>query len=98
MSAYVHTGEADTPKQDAKWAFLDAMEKRMPQLEAASPLALVMGDLNVGHREFDINVDGFAHMGMFPDFVAELRAVGLTDEDLDPLFNSAEAYISIHLR
>ena len=54
VSAYVHTGEADTPKQDAKWAFLDAMEKRMPQLAAASPLALVMGDLNVGHREFDI--------------------------------------------
>ena len=54
VSAYVHTGEAGTPRQDAKWAFLDAMEKRMPQLEAASPLALVMGDLNVGHRESDI--------------------------------------------
>lgn len=54
VSAYVHTGEADTPKQDAKWAFLDAMEKRMPQLAAASSLAVVMGDLNVGHREFDI--------------------------------------------
>lgn len=54
VSAYVHTGEAETPKQDAKWAFLDAMEKRMPQLRAASPLALVMGDLNVGHRESDI--------------------------------------------
>jgi len=54
VSAYVHTGEAETPKQDAKWAFLDAMEKRMPQLKAASPLALVMGDLNVGHRELDI--------------------------------------------
>lgn len=54
VSAYVHTGEADTPKQDAKWAFLDAMEKRMPQLAAASPLAVVMGDLNVGHRELDI--------------------------------------------
>lgn len=54
VSAYVHTGEADTPKQDAKWAFLDAMERRMPQLAAASPLALIMGDLNVGHRELDI--------------------------------------------
>ena len=54
VSAYVHTGEADTPKQDAKWAFLDAMERRMPQLRAASPLALIMGDLNVGHRELDI--------------------------------------------
>ncbi|MEZ3159385.1 exodeoxyribonuclease III [Microbacterium sp. BWT-B31] len=54
VSAYVHTGEADTPRQDAKWAFLDAMEKRMPLLEASNPLALIMGDLNVGHRELDI--------------------------------------------
>ncbi|MCU4671370.1 exodeoxyribonuclease III [Microbacterium fluvii] len=54
VSAYVHTGEADTPKQDAKWAFLDAMEKRMPQLQASAALSLIMGDLNVGHRELDI--------------------------------------------
>ena len=32
VSAYVHTGEADSPRQDAKWAFLDAMERRMPLL------------------------------------------------------------------
>lgn len=48
-----------------------------------------------GDRVFDINVDGYAHVGMFPDFVAELRAVGLTDDDLRPLFRSAEAYISM---
>ena len=54
VSAYVHTGEADTERQEAKWAFLDAMERRMPRLQAESPLALIMGDLNVGHREFDI--------------------------------------------
>lgn len=54
VSTYVHTGEADTPKQDDKWAFLDAMEARLPELHAHSPLALVVGDLNVGHRELDI--------------------------------------------
>src|SRR6478752_4125617 len=54
VSAYVPTGEAETPKQDAKWAFLDAMEKRMPLLRRERPLSLIMGDLNVGHREFDI--------------------------------------------
>lgn len=54
VSAYVHSGVADTPKQDAKWAFLDAMERRLPALAAEHPLALVMGDLNVGHRELDI--------------------------------------------
>lgn len=51
VSAYVHTGEADTARQDAKWAFLDAMEARLP---AMPELSLVMGDLNVGHRELDI--------------------------------------------
>ncbi|MDN3496324.1 exodeoxyribonuclease III [Planococcus sp. APC 4015] len=54
VSAYVPTGEAGTARQDAKWAFLDAMQSRMPVLAASTPLAVVMGDLNVGHRELDI--------------------------------------------
>ncbi len=54
VSAYVHSGEADTPKQDEKWRFLDAMSERMAELGSARALALVTGDLNVGHRELDI--------------------------------------------
>ncbi len=55
VSAYVPTGEAETPaKQDPKWAFLDAMSLRLPELAANSALAVVTGDLNVGHREYDI--------------------------------------------
>jgi len=55
VSAYVYTGDADTPaKQDPKWAFLDAMEQRLPELSADGGLALVTGDLNVGHRPLDI--------------------------------------------
>ncbi|GLJ62176.1 MULTISPECIES: exodeoxyribonuclease III [Microbacterium] len=54
VSAYVFTGEADTPKQEQKWAFLDAMDLRLPELAADGALAVVTGDLNVGHRELDI--------------------------------------------
>ncbi|GAA1688747.1 exodeoxyribonuclease III [Microbacterium sediminicola] len=54
VSAYVHSGEDGTPKQEAKYAFLDAMEARLPVLAEHSPLAVVMGDFNVGHRELDI--------------------------------------------
>jgi len=46
-------------------------------------------------RVLDINEDGFANMGMFPDFVEELRKIGITDQGLAPLFNSAEAYIQM---
>lgn len=54
VSTYVHSGEANTPKQVEKYKFLDAMTARMPELAAHSELALIVGDLNVGHRELDI--------------------------------------------
>ena len=54
VSCYVHSGEVDPPRQEAKWAFLDAMGPRMLELAAERELAAIVGDLNVGHREFDI--------------------------------------------
>ena len=54
VSAYVPTGEAGTARQDVKWLFLDEMAVRMAQIGAATPFAVVTGDLNVGHRELDI--------------------------------------------
>ena len=54
VSTYVHSGEVDTPKQVEKYKFLEAMTVRLPELVAHSELALVVGDLNVGHRELDI--------------------------------------------
>jgi microsomal dipeptidase-like Zn-dependent dipeptidase len=46
-------------------------------------------------RDFDYNVDGMAHYGMLPDFLQDLRNVGLTAEDLAPLFRSAYDYIEM---
>ncbi|MDN4614365.1 exodeoxyribonuclease III [Leifsonia sp. F6_8S_P_1B] len=54
VSTYVHSGEAGTDKQVEKYRFLDAMEARLPQLQKHSELAVVLGDLNVGHRTLDI--------------------------------------------
>ncbi|MFC7431181.1 MULTISPECIES: exodeoxyribonuclease III [unclassified Agrococcus] len=54
ISAYVHSGEVGTPKQDDKMRFLGSMLKRLPQVRAHTELAVVMGDLNVGHTERDI--------------------------------------------
>jgi exodeoxyribonuclease-3 len=54
VSTYVHSGEADTPKQVEKYKFLDAMIERLPELAKHNPLSVIMGDLNVGHRKLDI--------------------------------------------
>ena len=54
VSCYVHSGEVGTPKQDAKYEFLELMTKRMKKLGSSENPALVVGDLNVGHRTLDI--------------------------------------------
>lgn len=54
ISNYTHSGEVDTPRQEAKWAFLDAMGVRMNELIDDRELVTIVGDFNVGHREFDI--------------------------------------------
>jgi exodeoxyribonuclease-3 len=54
VSAYVHSGEVGTDKQVDKFRFLDEMVTRLPALARHSDHALVVGDLNVGHREQDI--------------------------------------------
>ncbi len=58
VSVYVHTGEADTPRQQEKYRFLDAISVRLRQLarNAARTQShvLVCGDLNIAHTEHDI--------------------------------------------
>ena len=54
VSTYVHSGEVDTPKQVEKYKFLDAMTERVAELMATRPYVVVLGDLNVGHTELDI--------------------------------------------
>jgi microsomal dipeptidase-like Zn-dependent dipeptidase len=46
-----------------------------------------------GNRTFDFNYDGLAHYGMLPDLLQDTRAVGMTREQLGPLFQSADAVI-----
>jgi len=46
-----------------------------------------------GDRTFDFNEDGLAHVGLLPDLFKDLTKVGLTEEELEPLFHSAEVYI-----
>jgi exodeoxyribonuclease-3 len=54
VSTYVHSGDATGPRQREKYRFLDAMTKRIPDLTEHTDLALIVGDLNVGHTELDI--------------------------------------------
>lgn len=88
VSTYVHSGEVDTPKQVEKYRFLDAMVERLPALAHEHELALVVGDLNVGHRKLDIrNWRGnVKRAGFLPEERAYFdRFMGAED---DPAYNA----------
>ncbi len=87
VSTYVHSGEAGSDKQVEKYTFLDAMEARLPELQKHSEYAVVLGDLNVGHRTLDIrNWKGnVKRAGFLPEERAYFdRFVGAED---DPRYN-----------
>ena len=47
----------------------------------------------LGNRTIDFNTEGLAHIGLLPDLIEDVRRDGVSDEALEPLFKSAEAYI-----
>ena len=53
-SAYVHTGEAGTARQDEKMRFLAAVGRRLAQWGADGRHAVLTGDLNIAHRVEDL--------------------------------------------
>ena len=56
---------------------------------------IVLTRYRAGNRCFDFNYDGLAHYGLLPDLIADLQQVGVSSTDIDVLFRSTAAYISM---
>ncbi|MFO0560229.1 MAG: membrane dipeptidase [Polyangiales bacterium] len=61
---------------------------------AATALAAVGVTPQSAHR-FDFSRDGFAHAGMLPDVVQDLRVQGVHETAIDSMLRSAEEYVSM---
>lgn len=48
-----------------------------------------------GGRDFDFNLDGLAHYGLYPDMIQDLKNNGLNASQLRPLFLATEQYIEM---
>jgi exodeoxyribonuclease-3 len=53
-SAYVHTGEAGTARQEVKYRFLEAVGGRLADWAADGRHGVLTGDLNIAHRADDL--------------------------------------------
>lgn len=51
-----------------------------------------------GGRLWDYNVVGAAHAGMIPDFLENLRLLGLSEADLQPIYRSARGVVDLWKR
>lgn len=55
VSVYVHAGDSEREERQAeKYAFLDAMDARMAAARADGIETIILGDLNVAHRQVDL--------------------------------------------
>lgn len=62
------------------------------------PFTSYAGDITfteprVGDRVLDFNTEGMVHLGLVAELIEDVRRDGVTDEELEPLFKSAEGYI-----
>lgn len=48
---------------------------------------------HLGNRTVDFNTEGMIHFGLLPELIEEARLDGMSEENLEALFHSAEAYI-----
>jgi hypothetical protein len=62
------------------------------QMEGAN---LAMQRAVTGERDFDFNLDGLAHYGLLPDMIQDAKNVGLSADELTPLFRGAEDYVAM---
>ncbi len=49
----------------------------------------------VGDRMLDFNTEGMVHLGLVAELIEDVRRDGATDEELEPLFKSAEGYLRV---
>jgi hypothetical protein len=47
----------------------------------------------VGDRTLDFNKEGMVHLGLVAELIEDVRRDGVTDEELEPLFKSAQGYL-----
>ncbi len=45
-----------------------------------------------GSKRWDYNTEGFAHYGIFPDFLQDLKNIGMTAEERTTFFSTAEDF------
>ena len=66
--------------------------------EVTYPFTSYAGDITfteprLGNRDVDFNTEGMIHFGLLPELIQDTRLDGMSEDDLEALFRSAEGYL-----
>jgi hypothetical protein len=86
--ARLHGNYCPTERQQAPVRYASSV----PGVKKWNGPNIPLHPLRTGLRTWDINTDGVAHYGMIPDFLQDLRNIGIEPQDLTPLFHGAENF------
>ena len=81
------------PAQYLRQAQTGRVEYRPRNAVDSRDASLIPYRMGRGGRAFDFNVDGFAHYGLLPDLLQDVKNIGLPRRAWEALFSSAESYI-----
>ena len=84
-----------TPRTLELYAVMNPIYQLWMQFENGPNEPLRRSFAYSGGRDFDFNLDGLAHYGMYPDFIQDLKNLGLNSEQIKPLFLATEQYIKM---
>jgi len=48
-----------------------------------------------GNKPWDYNTEGFAHIGLYPDYFQDLKNLGMTLDERQVFFNAADYFVSM---
>lgn len=89
----------DTLRERTRKAQLETQEHGVRYKDLQQPMVRSQAEheplvpCRTGTRTYNFNLDGLAHYGLLPDLLQDLRNIGLTPNDLAPLFRSADHYV-----
>ncbi len=52
----------------------------------------ILKKCTTGNKEWDFNIDGMAHYGLLPDYIESCRKAGMTTDEQNRFFSSAERF------
>ena len=62
---------------------------------SSSSMPTMLRKYTFGNKTWDYNTEGFAHIGLYPDYYQDLKNLGMTHDEREVFFNAADYFVNM---